>query len=275
MRTLFRPAPCAASQPKPQTASEAVIDDGLPRIRPINPKHSIDPARVTYSAGGLITVNRCDFLNDRRFRSAYATGMQATGRSPRSNNFAWRVHTICWAAQHALKLPGDFVECGVWQGMFSRTAIEYTGFAEMPDRKFYLFDTFEGLAIDLLSAEERRREEKQKRNERLYGGFYEAAQSTFAEIPNAVLVRGRVPDTLATQPIDRVAYLSIDMNCAFPEIEAVRYFWPKLSQGAPVILDDYGFDGHDEQRIGMDRLGEELGFEVLCLPTGQGLIIRS
>ena len=233
MRTLFRSPRPAAPQPKRKIKTEAVPDDGLPRIRAINPKHSIDPARVTYSGGGLITQNRCDFLNDRRFRSAHATGRLATGRNPKGNSVAWRVHTICWAAQHALKLPGDFVECGVWQGMFSRTAIEYTGFAGMPDRKFYLFDTFEGMAIDLLSAGERLREERQKKNERLYGEFYEAAQRTFAEIPNAVLVRGRVPDTLATQPIDRVAYLSLDMNCAFPEIEAMRYFLAEAVDGRP------------------------------------------
>ena len=57
-------------------------------------------------------------------------------------------------------------------------------------------------------------------------------------------------------------------------MEAIRYFWPKLAAGAPVVLDDYAFKGHDLQKQAIDQLGNELGFEVLSLPTGQGLIIK-
>jgi hypothetical protein len=41
--------------------------------------------------------------------------------------------------------------------------------------------------------------------------------------------------------IGQVAYLSIDMNNATPEIAAANYFWDKLQPGAPILLDDYGF----------------------------------
>jgi len=61
-----------------------------------------------------------------------------------------------------------------------------------------------------------------------YTGVWEHARETFAPYPKAHLVRGRVPDTLASVPIGRVAYLSIDMNIAFQEKAALEYFWPKL-----------------------------------------------
>jgi hypothetical protein len=41
-----------------------------------------------------------------------------------------------------------------------------------------------------------------------------------------------------------------------------------------MIFDDYGFQGYETQREAADRLGEELGFRVLALPTGQGLVLR-
>ena len=71
-----------------------------------------------------------------------------------------------------------------------------------------------------------------------------------------------------------MAYLHIDMNCAPPEIAALRYFWPRLSPGAFVLLDDYANRGRDEQRAAMDALAVELGVAICALPTGQGLLIK-
>ena len=72
------------------------------------------------------------------------------------------------------------------------------------------------------------------------------------------LVVGSIPDTLLdTSP---VAFLHVDSNNAPAEEAVVRHFWPKLTPGAPVIFDDYGFQGYELQREAADRLGLELGF---------------
>jgi O-methyltransferase len=83
-----------------------------------------------------------------------------------------------------------------------------------------------------------------------------------------------VPDTLPGAGIDRVCYLSIDMNIAWPERKAIEYFWPKLSPGAFVVLDDYGFHGFEEQLHCMNEFARNVGVEILALPTGQGLIAK-
>jgi hypothetical protein len=49
------------------------------------------------------------------------------------------------------------------------------------------------------------------------------------------------------------------MNCAAPEVDALCFFWPRLSPGAVVLLDDYAFLGADEQRLAMDGLASQLG----------------
>lgn len=72
----------------------------------------------------------------------------------------------------------------------------------------------------------------------------------------------------------RVCYLSLDMNCAAPEIAAAEYFWDKLVPGAVIVLDDYGWQKHDEQQPAFDRFAREKGVMVLLLPTGQGLIFK-
>ena len=34
------------------------------------------------------------------------------------------------------------------------------------------------------------------------------------------------------------------MNCAAPELAAAEFFWDRLTTGAVVVLDDYGWDRH-------------------------------
>src|SRR5260370_39633784 len=98
---------------------------------------------------------------------------------------------------------------------------------------------------------------------------------TFAPYPNAVIVRGCVPDTLSAVRSERIAFLSIDMNSAAPEVAAVRTLWPRLSPGAVVLLDDYaGGPAYREQEDAHDALAAELNFEVLARPTGHGMVVQ-
>jgi hypothetical protein len=66
------------------------------------------------------------------------------------------------------------------------------------------------------------------------------------------------------------------MNSAEPEIEAVRRLWPQMTAGAVVLLDDYGGGpAYRPQKQAFDTLAREMGFHILALPTGQGLIVKA
>lgn len=108
----------------------------------------------------------------------------------------------------------------------------------------------------------------------MYVSSVDSVKANFAQWKNQRVIVGAVPETLAEVDTDAVAFLHIDMNCAPPEVETLRYFWPLLSPGAFVLLDDYANRGRDEQRIAMDDVARELGVSVVALPTGQGLIIK-
>jgi len=107
-----------------------------------------------------------------------------------------------------------------------------------------------------------------------YPDCYELTSANFKDFPRVKLVRGMVPDTLSTVNIEAVSYLSIDMNIAYPERKAIEHFWPLLSPGGLVVLDDYGWKDYEEQRQTMDEFAEQAGVAILALPTGQGLIIK-
>jgi hypothetical protein len=222
----------------------------------------------TYSEDGLCTWHIADFLNDPRFQQAYATG-KATG-SWGSSDLRWRVYTILWAAEQAWKLPGDFIECGVYRGGNAQAILHFLSWQEKPDRRFYLLDTFRGFPPDQreLAATVHRHDYQED--------CWEEVQQRFASAPNIHLIRGSIPQSLGQVSSDNVAFLSIDMNCAEPEVAALECFWPKLAAGAVVVLDDYAFaEPYRRQKEAMDQLAKRLQISILTLPTGQGLIIKT
>jgi O-methyltransferase len=224
---------------------------------------------VTYQADGLLTEHAADFLSDPRFVQAYDAG-KATG-SWWDHDLQWRAHVVCWAAQQALALDGDFVECGVHRGGYARMIVEYLDFAGHAPRLMHLIDTYCGVPerfSDALAPAVRADLAAR------YEECHEAVCMTFAPFANVAVVRGIVPDVLPTLDINRVAFLSIDLNAAEPSVEALRHFWPILAPGAIVLLDDYGFRHFADQKPALDSAAAQLGGAILSLPTGQGLMIR-
>lgn len=230
---------------------------------------------LAYNADGLsVWGKNLAFLEEERFQKAYRKGADSGHLfADDSENFhiEWRVHVALWAAGIGLRLEGDFVECGVNTGILSLAIAEYHDFAAS-GRTFHLFDTFCGTPEDQMDEEER--EKRLRDNDRYYPDCYELAKKNFAPYPNMRLVRGRVPDTLVDSGIEKVAYLSIDMNVAEAERAAMEFFWDRLVPGAPVVLDDYAWTGCESQKAAMDRFAAGVGTSVLSLPTGQGLMVK-
>ena len=219
-----------------------------------------------------------DFLNDPRFVQAYERGMNTghhIGREKGSHDDIhneYRVYLCCWAAANGARLDGDFVECGVNTGITSVAICNYVDFNRL-GKTFFLFDTYNGIPIDQASEVERKA--RAEESARLYDECFELAKRNFAPWPSCVLVRGRIPDTLACHEIKRVAYLHLDMNIAAPEIAAIEHFWPRLVIGAVVMLDDYGFAQFRPQKDAMDAWAVAHGVSVATLPTGQGMIVKT
>lgn len=215
---------------------------------------------------GMYINKNCDFLEDPKFKESYDAAQRQCNRPTRC---AWNLHINQWAAFHAKQLSGDFVECGVYRGSFAMSNMMYIDFKNIIDRKYYLFDTFNGLDKEYSSEEE-------YTNHRCdYPESYNFVVDSFKDYPNVVIVRGAVPKTLSKVKIEKVAYLSLDMNSVIPELEAIKYFWPKMVAGAITVLDDYGWPGHENQKKAMDDFALSVGVKILYLPTGQGLMIKS
>lgn len=259
--------------PAPQFTIEFQLNDGNFLVNTNDGQRWVRPP-YTYSGDGYSTHHNASCLQEQKFVEAYQKGM-ATGHNIAGGgdfHIEWRVYQYCWAAYHAMHLEGDFVECGVNTGICSIAAMHYTDFVKS-NKQFFLFDTFEGMPMDQFSADEIACGIDQVHKDS-YTDVWSLVQRNFAPYPNARLVRGRVPESLTTVNIDKVAYVAIDMNAAAPEIAAAEYFWDKLVPGGVMVLDDYGWVHHVNQKIAFDQFAAERGVKVFNMPTGQGMIFK-
>lgn len=104
-----------------------------------------------YAQDGLITIHSDHFRADPGFRAAYDRGLLASsGFDP---GFEWRVHIALWAARTALRVDGDFAECGVNAGFISSAIMENLRWNTIA-RRFYLIDTFAGPVLTQYSQQE-------------------------------------------------------------------------------------------------------------------------
>lgn len=246
-----------------------------------------------YEEDGLSTVHNDTFRDRPDFRAAYGRALKTLmkpGEDKANAELAnwdggtvpgtfgqWRAHIALWCASTAAKLDGDFVECGVFVGFLSSaimTHLDWNG----RDKTFYLIDTFEGPDAGQFNADEIRQGRKKETDHlRKIGGYhysFESVRRNFQEWRNVKLIKGLVPEALRECPAERVAYLHLDMNCAMPEVSALRHFWSKLVPGGMVLMDDYAFCGFADQHKALKSLADELGVEIASLPTGQGLLIK-
>jgi len=228
------------------------------------------PDQRTYNQDGLITMHDCSFMQEQRFASAYAAAAatQSWVGPWGQAKIHWRAHVLCWAGERALDVEGDFVECGVDKGGTAMLLITFLGLDRDNRRKFHLYDTFHGLKSSESSADE------MARLAGVYTECYEQVKATFAAYPNVVLHRGPVPDTLDDTAPGSVAFMHVDMNAARPEREAMEFFWDRLSPGAFVVFDDYGWVACHAQKAALDEFARVKGTSILSMPTGQGVLVK-
>lgn len=255
-----------------ETGAAAVFDRVLKDI--VHPFH-----RSIFWGDRLLTLDKsASFRVDPKFAAAVRQMSGDTGATQYASpdGISWRLNTLAWAARCALHVPGDFVECGVYQGDMSWVITELVDIGSA-GRTFYLYDTFEGFAqqyssqADFPEAPEFFERAQQAYHQPL---LYEQVCARFAVKPYVAVVKGAVPDALRVRAPDRVAFLHIDMNSPAPEIGALDVLFDRVSPGGVIVFDDYGWLLHHNQKHAADQFMADRGYDILELPTGQGLVIR-
>ena len=227
----------------------------------------------------LLTLDKsAEFRDEPAFRNALQQADSSTGANQYASpdGIAWRYHTLIWAARTCLKLPGDFVECGVYRGDMTWMV---TQCVDLPaaGKAFYLYDTFTGLdpryPNEFVSP-------KAGHFVEFSAGEYGAediegyVRRRFAPMRYVVVTKGVVPDILHQIAPERIAFMHIDMNSPKAEAGALEVLFDRVSPGGIIVFDDYGWKQFEKQKEAADRFMAARGQLIMELPTGQGLMIK-
>jgi len=129
-------------------------------------------------------------------------------------------------------IPGDIAECGVYKGDFAVKLNTY-----FPERRLWLFDTFEGFAEQDETIEQSLNLNYLHQN--LSDTSLEYVRSRLPHPNNAVFRKGWFPET--AKDVDMpFAFVRLDMDLYQPIFEGLKLFWPLMSEGGLILVDDYG-----------------------------------
>jgi O-methyltransferase len=138
-----------------------------------------------------------------------------------------RYSTVALALQRLEtdKIPGALAEVGVFRGATSAFIHK-----QSPQRRLYLFDTFEGFHANDLAG---------KRDDRFNETSLESVAEFIGGNENVIFRRGYFPDTARGLEEEQFAFVMLDVDIYKASIEVFRFFYPRLAPGGYFFMHDY------------------------------------
>ena len=168
-----------------------------------------------------------------------------------SNDYV-RLATLELLCRRLADVPGAAAELGVYKGFFARCINQL-----LPERKLYLFDSFEGFAEEANASE----------------AFQAAHANTSIEkvlaiMPHSEMVTvkpGFFPASLNGLE-ETFCLVSVDVDFAQTTLEGLRYFWPRLHKGGCIMLHDWANPSLPGVAQALKIYEEELGETIPAIP---------
>lgn len=178
----------------------------------------------------------------------------ADGKLPErdlSNDYV-RLSTLELLCRRLESIPGAAAELGVYRGAFARCINQL-----LPERKLYLFDSFEGFSEDAKASD----------------SFQAAHRNTAVDKvlsimphPERVVVKpGFFPESLGTLE-ERFCLVSLDVDFYQTTLEGLRYFWPRLEKGGYLLLHDWGSPSLPGVKQALEDYEQEIGHPIPAVP---------
>ena len=106
-----------------------------------------------------------------------------------------------------------------------------------PDRKLYLFDTFEGFAAEDIETEKKESFSKMESND-FSDTSVSLVMKKMTHPENCVVKKGFFPET--AEGVDATfSFVSIDCDLYDPILSGLRFFWDRLSPGGYIFVHEY------------------------------------
>lgn len=163
------------------------------------------------------------------------------------------------------KVQGAVAELGVYRGDFAKII---NGL--FPDRKLFLFDTFEGFPEKDLTYE---RENNLLTNEigRLSNTSVEYVLNKMPHREMCIIRKGYFPDTAFGLEEERYAFVNIDVDLYKPILAGLEYFWPRMAENGYIFVHDYFSFSYAGARKAIEEFSEK--YNVGFTPIGDTLSV--
>ncbi len=137
------------------------------------------------------------------------------------------------ASKELKSVEGCVAEIGVYRGKFSKNINQV-----FLDRIFYLFDTFEGFDKRDMSLELKGNLIHKDKTGHLGDTSIELVRSKLPYPEKCIFKQGYFPDT--TKGVnEKFVFVSIDVDLYQPTLEALNFFYPKLTSPGYLLVHDY------------------------------------
>lgn len=183
----------------------------------------------------------------------------------------WRLHVVWNAVRSCRHVQGDSVEFGTFRGGNAYIILRSLETASCR-RRLFLYDTFNGIPDVELTEEERAKG---------YVGRYadtsvDRVRELLKDFQDQVEIRqGFIPETLDASGPSAISFVHMDLNSAAPTRHALEWLFPRWQTGGICVLDDYLWEGYEDQRVVVDTFFGDRALAIIPIPTGQGIVIKS
>ena len=169
-------------------------------------------------------------------------------------------------ARLAMNCEGAFAECGVFKGASAYTLAKELQRRE-PDRRLHLYDSFQGLSSPgSLDGTHWTKGD--------LSGRLDEVQSNLKDVAAQIVYhQGWIPDCFDENSEQMFSFVHIDVDLHQPTLDALQYFYPRMSPHGIILSDDYGFETCPGARKAFDDFFRDKKEMVMHLPTGQGVVI--
>ena len=138
------------------------------------------------------------------------------------------------------RTPGAFAEIGVYRGVTSSFIHR-----QAPDRRFYLFDTFEGFPEQSLESGP---------DVRFNDTSEQGVATLIGDTRNIEFRKGFFPATAAGLEAEQFALVMLDVDLYQPALDVFKFFYPRVVRGGYFFLHDYN---SPEANRGISRAARE------------------
>lgn len=219
------------------------------------PEPAAQPARLY-----LRLLRRClirDLFPDQRYEPGDLDRALAYSRDLRLLGLDWPTEADTMVGMKRLEnlqecclsaigdgIPGDFVETGIWRGgcgILMRAVLEAS---EDSDRKVWQFDSFEGLPKPDAGSFPADQDDQHWTFGSYLGVDLDQVRANFAKYEllddRTIFIKGWFRDTVPHSEVGPISVLRLDGDMYESTWLVLTHFYPKLSPGGFIIIDDYG-----------------------------------